>query len=156
MGQVMKNYIINFDSDIIPGSSIGGISLGDCTEDVFECIADTFDVEISEFENFGGRYVSYEVSGGAITFVAREDGKISALWCKPPYKGRFDRRFYPGITAGELKSVSRRQEIFDGYLVVDRNYLIYYGMPEDIDDFNSFSDLDDGVVFNELHVGKLR
>ncbi len=44
----------------------------------------------------------------------------------------------------------------DGYLIVDRNYLIYYSMPDDIDDFNSFSDLDDDVVFEELHVGGLR
>lgn len=153
----MKNHtVVRFDSDIVPGRSIGGISLGDCVEDIFYRVADTFDVEIFEFENFGVRYVCYEIAGGAISFSAKDDGKITALRCKPPYKGRFDRRFYPGITAGELKRVSRRQELMGGYLIVDRNYLIYYSMPDDIDDFNSFSDLDDDVVFEELHVGGLR
>lgn len=39
---------------------------------------------------------------------------------------------------------------------MDRNFLIYYGMPDHIDDFNYFSDLDDDVVFEELYVGGLR
>ncbi|AZL75660.1 hypothetical protein [Pseudomonas oryziphila] len=151
-----KNNAFSLDSDIVPGRSIGGVSLGDCAEEVFYCIADTFDVRIFEFENFGIRFVHYEVNGGVVSFVAKDDGKISSLWCKPPYSGNFDGRLFPGITAGELKSVSKRQELVSGYLVVDRNYLIYYGMSDNIDDFNHFSDLDDNVVFEELHVGGLR
>ncbi|HCT6471251.1 TPA: hypothetical protein OT496_003576, partial [Morganella morganii] len=80
---------------------------------------------------------------------------IIALWCKPPYSGSYKNKLYPGITASKLNEVSKKQEIIKGYLVIDKDFHVYYGMPEDIDDFDCFSDLNDDVIFNELYVGDL-
>lgn len=147
--------MISLDAEVVPGKSIGGISLGDNASDVIKSAAGKFSVDFLEFENFGVKYVCCKIEGGAISFSYNEDGKVVSLWCEPPYRGGGDRRFYPGITAGKLRRVSRKQEIIKGYLVVDDNYSVYYGMPDDIDDFDHFSDLDDDVVFSELYVGDL-
>jgi len=147
--------VIGLDLEIVPGKSIGGICLGDNADDIVWNILDEFDVQAFDFDNFGMKYTCYRIDGGAISFSANEAGNIVSLCCKPPYTGRFDKRFYPGITAGEIKARSKRQELVGGYLVLDRNYLAYYAMPDEIDDFDRFSDLDDDVVFNELYVGNL-
>ncbi|ELY2857425.1 hypothetical protein SMC92_004589 [Cronobacter dublinensis] len=149
------NTVINLVSDIIPGKSIGGISLGDNVVDIIECIGDEFTIDVFSFENFGVKYFCYKINNGAISFTCNESGNIISLWCEPPYLGSFNKKLYPGITVGELKKISKKQSIIKGYLVIDNNKLIYYGMPDDIDDFNHFSDLDDDVIFNELYVGNL-
>lgn len=150
------NAAISLVKDIIPGKSIGGICLGDNVADITECIGDKFSIDVFPFENFGTKYFCYKINNGAISFACNESGQVVSLWCEPPYLGSFDKKLYPGITAGELKKISKKQSIIKGYLVIDNNKLIYYGMPEDIDDFNRFSDLEDDVMFNELYVGNLK
>lgn len=150
------NAIIDMTLDIIPGKSIGGICLGDDVNDIIGRIGGRFDIDKSNFENFGVKYTHYKVNKGAVSFVCDESNKVISLWCEPPYKGSFNKKLYPGITAGELKAKSKKQILIKGYLVIDDNPFIYYGMPDDIDDFNFFSDLDDEVVFNELYVGNLQ
>lgn len=147
--------VVSLVEDIIPGKSIGGICLGDNVADVIESVGDKFSIDAISFENFGTKYFYYKINNGAISFTCNESGKIVSLWCKPPYLGKFDKKFYPGITVRELKNISKKQSIIKGYLIIDNNKLIYYGMPEDIDDFNRFSDLDDDVIFDELYVGNL-
>ncbi|PIT13094.1 hypothetical protein BGI32_09610 [Snodgrassella alvi] len=151
----MKKIIIGLDMDIIPGRSIGGISLGDYDKDIIECINNKYVIEKYSFNNQLGSYALYKIHNGAISFTSDEQGVIIALWCEPPYKGSYKRKLYPGITALELKKISKTQEIIKGYLVIDKNFFIYYGMPDNIDDFNSFSDIDDKTIFNELYVGNL-
>lgn len=147
---------IDFSLDIIPGKSIGGISLGDNVDDVTLSLSEGVSFEIFDFENFGVKYHCCKLGGGAVSFTIDESGKIISLWCEPPYKGSFNGKLYPGITAKELREVTRKQNLVKGYLVVDNIYGLYFGMPDDIDDFNSFSDVDDGVYFNELYVGSLQ
>lgn len=150
-----SNMSINLDENIIPGKSIGGISLGDNVNDIIKCIEAEYCINVIEFENFGVKYLCYKINDGAISFTVNDTGHIVSLWCEPPYKGSFNGKLYPGITARKLKEISSIQTIIKGYLVIDNNPLIYYGMPDDIDDFNCFSDLDDDVFFNELYVGDL-
>ncbi|MEN3753037.1 hypothetical protein [Mangrovibacter yixingensis] len=147
-----------FDSslNIVPGKSIGGISLGDNVDEIILSLGENVPFETFEFENFGTKYRCYRLTKEGLSFTTDEQGKIIALWCEPSYNGRFNGRLYPGITAKELRAVTRKQILVKGYLVVDDIYNLYFGMPDDIDDFNSFSDIDDDACFNELYVGDLK
>ena len=156
MGAIMKNIIIGLDMDIVPGKSIGGICLGDNINDIIQRIEYKYSLTKSSFSNNTGNYSFYRVQGGAISFTTNNHGVIVALWCEPPYLGSFKGKLYPGITAREISDKSKRQDIIKGYLVIDQDFTIYFGMPDDIDDFNSFSDLDDETIFNELYVGNLK
>lgn len=148
--------IIGLDMDIIPGKSIGGISLGDNVNDVIKSIGEKHPISKYDFQNHTGNYSLYNIFNGAISFTCDSNNIIVALWCTPPYQGSFNKKLYPGITALEIRRRSKKQEIIKGYLVIDKNSPIYYGMPDEIDDFNSFSELDDDTIFNELYVGNLK
>lgn len=152
----MKDIIIGLDMDIIPGKSVGGISLGDNIDDIIRCVGQSYSVDKTNFSNHTGDYSFYKIQGGAISFTTNNHGIVVALWCEPPYQGSFDNKLYPGITALEIRRKSKRQDIIKGYLVIDRDLTIYFGMPDDIDDFNFFTDLDDETTFNELYVGNLK
>ncbi len=41
----MKNIVIRSDADIVPGKSIGGVSLGDSVSDVIRCIKSEFTIK---------------------------------------------------------------------------------------------------------------
>ncbi|GIZ28590.1 hypothetical protein TUM12151_15320 [Morganella morganii] len=151
----MKNIVIRLDADIVPGKSIGGVSLSDNVSDVIRCINSGFTIKKHDISNSVGKFFLYKINGGAISFTSDEHGVIIALWCEPPYSGSYKNKLYPGITASKLNEVSKKQEIIKGYLVIDKYFHVYYGMPEDIDDFDCFSDLNDDVIFNELYVGDL-
>ncbi|PWD68134.1 hypothetical protein [Pectobacterium parmentieri] len=152
----MKNIIIGLDMDIVPGKSIGGISLGENINEIIQRIECKYSIAKSIFSNNTGNYSFYRVQDGAISFTTNNHDVIVSLWCEPPYSGSFKGKLYPGITAREIREKSKRQDIIKGYLVIDQDFTIYFGMPDDIDDFNSFPDLDDEVVFNELYVGDLK
>lgn len=156
MGAIMNNIIIGLDMDIVPGKSIGGIFLGANVNDIIQHIESKYNISKSSFSNATGNYSFYRVQGGAISFTTNNHDVIVALWCEPPYSGSFEGKLYPGITAREIRVKSKRQDIIKGYIVIDQDFTIYFGMPDYIDDFNCFSDLDDETVFNELYVGNLK
>lgn len=147
--------IIGLEQDIIAGKSIGGISLGDRESDIIDQIGDKYTIAQLQFKSQLEMYTLFKIADGAISFTSNKEGIIVSLWCKPPYKGSYNGRLYPGISALELKRISKRQELVKGYLVIDNMFNIYYGMPDDVDDFNCFNDLDNETRFNELYVGNL-
>lgn len=151
----MKNIAIRSDADIVPGKSIGGVSLGDSVSDVIRCIKSEFTIKKYDISNLVGKFFLYKINDGTISFTSDKYGIIIALWCEPPYSGSYKNKLYPEITASKLNEVSKKQEIIKGYLVIDKDFHVYYGMPEDIDDFDCFSDLNDDVIFNKLYVGDL-
>lgn len=143
-------------ADIIAGESIGGISLGDNVLDILEAAGDKFAIKEIPFENFGNKYFHYKLNDGEINFTSNYDGEILAIWCEPGYLGMYNGYLYPGISAREIKEVSKIQEIYKGFLVIDRNFNVYYDLNEGVDDFDRFEDVNDEVKFNALYVGDLK
>ncbi|MBQ0411497.1 hypothetical protein J7S97_18710, partial [Proteus mirabilis] len=74
-----SNMSINLDENIIPGKSIGSISLGDNVNDIIKCIEAEYCINVIEFENFGVKYLCYKINDGAISFTVNDTGHIVSL-----------------------------------------------------------------------------
>ena len=152
----MEIIFPNYNADIISGKSIGGLSIGDSAKDVVSRLNPECTLKSASFSNPSGKFIQYELDNGTISFTVGPDGKITALWCKRPYSGRFDKRLKPGMTASEIAKVTSHQMEFGGYLILDKNYKVFFSMPPDFDDFDDFDDFPADLIFEELHVGNLR
>ncbi|EOD8960542.1 hypothetical protein ACJ5XU_004135, partial [Providencia stuartii] len=75
----MKNIVIRLDADIVPGKSIGGVSLGDNVSDVVRCINSDFTIKEYDIGNSVGEFFLYKINGGAISFTSDKYGVIIAL-----------------------------------------------------------------------------
>lgn len=151
-----RNEVISFDAEIIPGKSIGGISIGEDVISVLDKLDNGQGIEESVFSNFGVKYYLYSINNGIINFTTKDDGVVLALWCGIGYKGSYKGRYYPGVTVKDIKINFKSKELYGGYLVLDNNYNIYYGLPEEFDDYDNFCQLNDEIIFEDLYVGKLR
>ena len=153
---MMRNRFPDLNAEIVQGGSIGGISLGDDFYQVLDKIDSDFCANTFDFQNAGGKFLCCEIEGGAIAFSVDESGRIISIWCKKPYGGSFGGKLRPGMTAKEIFAVTSGQHEFSGYLILDGNYSVYYGMPAHYDDFEDFEkDIPDDLVFEELYVGNL-
>lgn len=153
--QMMNKVVPDYNAPIVAGTSLGGIELGGFADEVLACLQDSCRVENTESEGPAGAFTLYELDGGVVGFGVDGDGVIVSLWCRQPYQGLYDGRLGPGMSVSEISKMSRRQFEFGGYLVLDRNYQVYFGLPALFDDFDSFDELPRDLVFEELYVGDL-
>jgi len=152
----MTNRFPDLKAEILQGLSIGGICIGDDINTVLSCLAEDCPVSSDYFFAPDGRCLMwYCFYDGAVSLTADEDGVILDVRCRKPYRGLFDGRIGPGMTAAEIAKFSRHQEECYGYLVLDNNYQIYLSLPDGCDDFERFSDLPEDIVFEQLYVGNL-
>lgn len=153
---IQKNKPVSLYAEILPGCSIGGIFIGEKVINVLDRLSSEQTLECEEFNNFGKVYDLYTVNNGEINFTSDESDIVLALWCSIGYKGSYDGKYYPGISVREVKKNFREKEIYHGYLVLDRNYKIYYGLPDAFDDFVNFDEVNDDIVLEDLYVGDLK
>jgi len=139
--------MIDITAEILPGKSIGGLSLGTPLQDVEAAL-----FEIDQYFTEGS-FVSYEsyacttitVADFGICFTAGESGLISRITCWPPYEGKFKTHFFPGMTVLEILEKARQHRIsynlLTGNIVFDDEPNACFDIPDEFEG-NYYDDID--------------
>ena len=146
--------MVNVNADIISYLSIGDIEIGKNIVN-YDFYHDP--VFINSFSSSNpeltGRIVFYYDLDECMYVSTEEDGTIIALGCHENYKGKYNKKLYPGITMGELIKSTNSQRILNGTLVVDEDYGISFTLPSpynEIADYIEHIPLD--LKLNEIYV----
>lgn len=149
---------IDYDAEIIPGASLGGISLNDSIYQVLECLdSSSIAYDTETFTNFGYVFDRVIINQGTIGVTANEQGDVIGLWCSEGYTGGFDGRLYAGMTISKILERTKKQMCINGRLVLDAEYGLFYDIPEKYhgeyyDDIDHVSDLPIYMVLSDLHI----
>ncbi|NBF02172.1 hypothetical protein GV819_07685 [Pseudomonas sp. Fl5BN2] len=131
---------------IIPGVSIGGVSIGEQIDNIAKTILKSEHL-LEKTPN------ALIIINGLITAYHDSEGIISAVSCNEKFQGKYMDKLWPGITVSEVLANSKAQMAWSGFVQVDQLRGVGLSLPEELDDFESLSDiLDPDYVFNELWV----
>lgn len=137
---------MNITNIIIPGKSIGGISIGENVFDVQKRIQSHYDVKMSN-EN------SISINDNMITLYYGKNGIISEISCSNKFDGVYDNKLWAGMTVADIIKNTSSQVVWSGFVQVDNINGIGLPLPNEYDDFEKITDfLDLDFVFEELWV----
>lgn len=132
-------------TSIIPGKSLGGISIGEQIADVIAQLSSDYTVEKKQNSTI--------ISGGLITAYHDGSGLISSLSCNSNFKGNYLNKLWPGMTVADLMEHTSTQIAWSGFVQVDCIEGIGLSLTDDHDDFESLTDeFGSSYVFEELWV----
>lgn len=130
---------------IIPGRSLGGISIGEQTDDVI--------LRLSEGYIITRGLNCTSINEGLISIYHNEAGIISALSCNSSFPGRYSSKLWPGMTVLDVIKNTTTQVAWAGYVMVDNLEGVGLSLPEERDDFeNILDEFDVDYIFEELWV----
>lgn len=136
---------MHISTKIIPLRSLGGISLGEQTEDVISRLEEGYMI------TRGLNCTS--INEGLISIYHDEAGIISSLSCNSSFHGSFSNKLWPGMTVLDVIRNTRTQVAWAGYVMVDNLEGIGLSLPEERDDFeNILDEFDVDYIFEELWI----
>ena len=137
---------MNISNIIIPGKSIGGISIGENVFDVQKRIHSHYDVKLSDGN-------SMSINDNMITLYYGKNGIISEISCSSKFNGVYDNKLWAGMTVEDVIRNTSSQVAWSGFVQVDNINGIGLPLPNEYDDFEKITDfLDLDFVFEELWV----
>jgi hypothetical protein len=148
--------MLSKEKPIIPGASIGGVSLGDNAQEVIRELKEMNLVTSSQpFANVGRKLTEWSIEGWGLSF-AEEGGEIVRISCYPGYEGRY-KQFFPGISVRQVLAATEKQLFIHGMIIVDAEYGVVFEVPEIYagecyDDIDTIYDLPDDMTFERIHV----
>ena len=145
--------MIDIDAEIIPFESIANILLDSNVSLYLDDMYANFDVEFKEYSiPFGETNVAY-ILDDIIRVSATPEGKIIAIGCSEKYKGKYKGKLYPGMTMGELISLTESQRILNGTIIVDEDYGLSFTLPSPYDEIADYIKyIPHDLELNEIYV----
>lgn len=132
-------------NDIVPGKSLGGITLQNPVDAVIEGFRYHHVLEVSE------GIVS--VDDGLITIGHDASRSIYSVMCDSGFKGCYEGKLWAGLTVREVLKNSTTQIAWGGAVVVDGIDGIGLPLPDGFDDFDQLTDhLSLNHVFEHLSI----
>ncbi|NUF79757.1 hypothetical protein GY065_12700 [Snodgrassella sp. ESL0323] len=151
--------MIDFNADIISYKSLGNIEIGRNVEFYIDEMYKNFDVKVTQYvitkaqEKEEIRY-SYSLNNDTIKFSTNIDGQIIMVGCNENYRGKYKNKLYAGITMGKLISLTNKQWITFGTLIVDKDFGMYFILPSPYDEIADYlKDIPLNLILNEIYVG---
>jgi hypothetical protein len=144
---------MNIKAPIIAGHSIGDIELGSNISSVLdELYRENRAVKLSVHDNPGIMLHSYQIDEGLITVNANAHGSIVSISCQRPYQGAYEQKLHPGMNITQIKSVTSKQMLTCGTLVMDGELGVFYALPTPYDEYDYISELPGDLVLEKMYV----
>jgi len=134
------------NSEIIPGVSLGGISIGETIDSVFERFSEKYEIEILDEVAL--------LDGGLISIgYASSSGVVHSVMCGAQFPGNYKGILWAGMNVSDVIARTKKQIAFGGCVVVDGIQGIGLPLPSSFDDFEKITDfLSLDHVFENLSV----
>ncbi|WP_063936315.1 hypothetical protein [Caballeronia temeraria] len=136
---------------IIPGQSIGGISLGDNISLVIDKLDRAHAIARVNPS-------TVKVDGGTLTIYHNpKNGCIESISANKNFKGNYKGKLWPGMNVDAVLKHSTTQIAWCGFVQVDGIKGVGLSLPNEFDDFEALTDfLDKSFIFDELWVYSFR
>ncbi|TDT51578.1 hypothetical protein DFO53_4083 [Enterobacter sp. AG5470] len=147
--------MIDLQADIISFTSIGNIHLNDNISHYMQDMYENFNVETKEYTipfPFNEKNVAY-ILDGIVSITTKQQGTIIGVGCNEKYKGKYNKKLYPGITMGDLLRLTGSQRILNGTLIIDEDYGLSFTLPAPYDEIADYlEDIPLDLKLNEIYV----
>lgn len=147
---------MNIAAEIISGTSIAGIHLGDdITAVLLKLYEENRNINEIKFRNREVSITHYEIDSEIVTLSVNDNlEKIGAIWCKAPYRGKYKGVLSPGMRVEDILTCTSKQSISNGFLIIDGDYNAGFILPNTIeyDDIDDVKELPLDLVLDELHI----
>ena len=145
--------LIEFNTDIVSGHSIGNICLKSNISEYIGEMNDKYSLCTYEYKlPDGDKRISY-ILNQCITIVTFVDGNIFSIGCNLAYTGRYKNILYTGQSVGEIIKYTQLQRIFNGSLIIDNDFGFSFILPPPYDEIgDSINCLPSHLRLNEIYV----
>ncbi|MEQ4617544.1 MAG: hypothetical protein ABN482_05800 [Corticimicrobacter sp.] len=146
--------MIDTSAEILSGQSMGNLCMGRNVADypVFRDPQWVRSRSVSD-PQMTGRVLHYYSLGDSLYVTTEEDGVICAIGCNERYRGRYRGVLYPGISMGELVSLTSSQRILNCTLIVNEDYGLSFTLPYPYDEIaDELKDIPLDTRLNEIYV----
>lgn len=149
---------MDLEADIISGSSIAGIGIGEEYDDLLSNLSDNGVAFVeSTFKSLGQQFKKLDIADAKVSVVADDTGRIVRLCCRPGYLGKCKAVLFPGMSVRSIRKHSSKQLIMHGVLMVNDDFGIGFSIPDvyegtQYDDVDHITQLPEGMILEELNV----
>ncbi|ELE9728147.1 hypothetical protein RM407_001778 [Enterobacter kobei] len=145
--------MIDFNADILSGSSLGNVFLG---ENISKHISELYaDYKITYFDYLlpdDEKRLAYIVDD-TMTIATLEDGTIISIGCNVNYKGRYNNILQTGQTMREIIELTYKQRIFNGCVIINDDFGFSFELPAPYDEIaDNIAHIPLDLVLNEIRV----
>lgn len=145
--------MIDFKERIIPGCSIGNIRLESNIESYLNDLYLNYKVGCNKVELPSREMIIHYTLDDIVTISTDEEGKIFSVSCNSGYSGKANNFLYAGMTFHELKKKTFLQRIFNGYLIINREFGLAFELPQPYDEIaDDINDIPDCLHLDVLSV----
>ena len=145
--------MIDFNADIVSFESIAGVMLGSNVYIYIDEICDNFNFKVEEYPiPSGENNVAYTLDD-IVMISTNQEGDVIGIGCNEKYKGKYKGKLYPGMTMGELISLTESQRILNGTIIVDEDYGLSFTLPSPYDEIADYiKHIPHDLELNEVYV----
>lgn len=132
----MDYKVVRLDFPIESCHSIGGILLG---SNIYEYDFQLYSVyeKVFSIPGIEDKLVFY--IDDVLEVVTSKEGEIVAIACCEGYRGKYQDKIYPGQMFEEIKSLSERQLLINGSIVLDNDYGMALDLPAPFDELDNIN-----------------
>lgn len=150
--------MLDYDSDIISGNKIGIFQIRHNINDYLLDLY-AFDVKV-QMKIYGSKnrnkFHSYLLDG-RFRINTLSDGEIINISCLKDYKGLLKGKLGAGMSINEIINNTSRQDIVNGSMFLDKDYVFFYALPSPYDEIaDNINHLPDNLILHEITVGNFR
>ncbi|WP_345830356.1 hypothetical protein AAGR22_03730 [Erwinia sp. HDF1-3R] len=150
---MVASNMINFNSEIISGCSLGNISLNENISSFIDEMYSFFKVEVKEYYLPDGSKKNAYIINKTITFATNHEGLIFSISCNQEYKGKYKNILHTGQSMKEVITSTEKQRIFNGSVIIDDDFGFSLILPSPYDEIgDSMENIPGNLIFREIYV----
>ncbi|WFQ79106.1 hypothetical protein PXH59_16040 [Xenorhabdus sp. SF857] len=146
--------MVNFCAEIISCHSIGNVLLNSNISDYINEMYSHYRVEYKEYNLPDNSKRQAYILNETLTISTMPNGIIFSIGCNQNYKGLYKNQLYAGQSIGDVISLTERQRIFNGSIIIDDDFGFSFILPSPFDEIaDSISNIPFNLKLNEIYIG---
>ena len=146
--------MVNFNSEIISGQSIGDIFIGDNIDGYLSEMYSNHKINTRKYGVPKEKNRIVYIIDNTIKVITDDFGKIISLGCNEGYKGHYKSILYAGQEMKNIKEKTLRQRIFNGSIIINDDFGFSFVIPPPYDELaDSIEDMPGDLLLKEIYVG---
>ncbi|WP_046383848.1 hypothetical protein [Pseudomonas veronii] len=145
--------MIDFNAEIKSGESLANIVLNSNVSIYLKELYEYHEVVVKNYILPDGEIRTAYWVDNTITITTKADGAICSLGCNKNYKGAYRKTFRAGMFFYEIAELSKKQRIFNGFLILEDDFGISYVIPSPFDEIaDSIQDIPSNLRLDEIYI----
>ncbi|WP_420232914.1 hypothetical protein ACN079_29250 [Pseudomonas sp. ABY48] len=145
--------MIDFAADIKSKHSIANILLQDNISTYMNELYEHHKVEIKSYTLPDGETRTAYIIDSTLTLSTLPDGTIFSIGCNTRYKGLYQNTRSTGMPFYQIKKLTERQRIFNGFISLNEDFGFCYVLPTPYDEIaDSIENIPPTLTLDEIYI----